>query len=70
MAQKLTAALPPELDLDDLYTIRVAAIDPATGDDVAGVVVSNVQIVATNIGAAADASLEVGPFMLVPGPDA
>jgi hypothetical protein len=70
MAQKLTSSIPDGLDLDELYTIRFAALDPATGDAVTGVTISGVQIIAHNIGDAAGEALSVGPFMLVPGPAA
>jgi hypothetical protein len=70
MAQKLNASMPDGLDLDELYTIRFAALDPVTGAAVAGVVISGVQIIAHNIGNAEGEALSVGPFMLVPGPGA
>lgn len=41
MAQKLTASMPPEMDLEFTYTIQFAALDPTTGDPVAGVVISD-----------------------------
>lgn len=69
MAQKLTAGLPQDLDLAEAYTIRFAAIDPTTGAAVAGVTVTNAQIVADNIGATPPDELEVGPWLLVPGPN-
>lgn len=44
MTAPQTASLPPDLHLDDGYTIRIAAIDPTTGLDVGGVVISDVSI--------------------------
>jgi hypothetical protein len=46
MAQKLAAGLPPDYQLGANFTIRLAALDPTTGAAVAGVVVSNVAIMA------------------------
>lgn len=47
MAQKLTAAMPPGLDLPPSTIIQVTAVDAATGDTVTDVIVSNVSIIAT-----------------------
>lgn len=67
MAQPLTVALPPGLELWGGCTIGVAAIDATTGDPVSGVDVANVTIeVEITQGSATD--LESGPFMLVAGP--
>jgi hypothetical protein len=49
MAQKLTAALPPDLDLPANFIVRVSALDPTTGALVSGVNVSNVAIVADSL---------------------
>jgi hypothetical protein len=68
MAQKLTASIPLDLDLDGKYTIRFTAVDPETGAAVSDVNISGTQITCDNIGATSDAGLAVGPFMLVPGP--
>jgi hypothetical protein len=46
----LVAGLPPDLDLDDNYIIRVDAIDPTTGATVAGVNVTYLSIFAVNLG--------------------
>lgn len=40
MAQKLTAGMPAAVELDGNYTLRLTALDPATGAVVAGVTVS------------------------------
>lgn len=42
MAQPLTVALPPGLELSSGYIIRVTAVSPTTGNTVAGVNVSDV----------------------------
>lgn len=62
--------MPPDLDLGDGYVIRLAALDPTTGAAVTGVVVTDVSIFGTNLGATAASSFAYGPFMLVPGPGA
>jgi hypothetical protein len=49
VAQKLTAAIPPNLDLGAQYVISLAAVDPASGAGVSGVIVSNVAIMATTV---------------------
>jgi hypothetical protein len=49
MAQKLTAAIPPAFDLSPNYIIRVTAVDPASGNTVTGVNVSNVSIFAAPV---------------------
>lgn len=70
MAGKYNSSIPPDLDLDEKYTLRFAALDPSTGAPVPGVVISNVQITADNLSALGDDELATGPFMLVPGPGA
>jgi hypothetical protein len=49
MAQKLTAALPPDFDLPANFIVQLAAVNPTTGANVAGVNVSNVAIMAAPI---------------------
>ena len=44
MAQPLTAPLPEALVLSAGYTVTFDAVDPATGAQVAGVVVSNASV--------------------------
>ena len=70
MAQAVKAAMPQELDLPDGYIVTWAAIDPTTGADIAGVVVSNVSIFGTLLDLAGNPTTDFGPFMLVPGPGA
>lgn len=71
-AKPLEATMPPDLDLPDGYIVEWAAIDPNTGADIAGVRVTNVSIFGTMLGTGAGGggTLETGPFMLVPGPNA
>lgn len=45
------------------------AIDPGTGDEVSGVVVSAATITVRDSKADQVESIPVGPFMLTPGPD-
>ena len=65
MAQPLTVALPPNLDLWGGCKLRVTALDPATGAVVGGVDVSSVTLEVDNTGSG---DLDFGPFMLVTGP--
>ena len=65
MAQPLIVTLPPNLELGGSCVIRVAALDPSTGNVVTGVTVSNVTLEVDNTGGG---SLDSGPFMLVTGP--
>jgi len=60
MAQPLIVSLPPGLDLGGGCQIRVTALDPATGDAVAGVKVSNVTLEVDQLGGG---SLESGAFV-------
>ena len=68
MAQKLTAAIPDNMVLDQDYIIRFTAVDAATGAVVSAVKVSNASILASNLSASSSSELDSGPFMLVPGP--
>lgn len=67
MPQPLIVALPPDTILGDGCIIRVAALDPSTGNIVTGVNISNVSLEVDQI---TGGSLDSGPFMLVPGPGA
>lgn len=69
MAVPVKTALPPGLTLSDGWTIRVTALDPATGNPVAGVQVTDVMIQARSLTGDTSA-LESGDFRLVPGPGA
>lgn len=71
MALAIDVAMPPVLDLPDGYVMTWAAIDPATGADIAGVKVSGVSLFGTVLGTApGDTGAPAGPYMLVPGPNA
>lgn len=70
MPEPLSAALPQSLDLPDGYVIEWCAISPTTGADVSGVKVSNVSIFGTMLGTGGGGGIDLGPFMLVPGPAA
>lgn len=67
MAQKLDVGMPQDLDLVGGWTVRVTAVD-ATGATVTAVNVSNMAIVADSPTSSDGTALQVGPFMLVPGP--
>jgi hypothetical protein len=56
----LTVALPPGLDLRGGCIIRLAALDAATGNEVAGVKVSNITLEVDDIGGG---SLQSGAFV-------
>lgn len=70
MAAPVIAGMPPSLDLDAGWQITLEALDPTTGNPVAGVTVANVSLMVRNLGGGAADQLAVGPFMLVPGPGA
>jgi hypothetical protein len=65
MAQPLTVALPPGLDLWGSCVIRVTALDPTDGSVVTGVQVQNITLEVDQTGGG---DLAYGPFVLVPGP--
>lgn len=44
MGVPIAASMPQGLDFGISYTIRIAALDPTTGDPVSGVVVSDTSI--------------------------
>ena len=69
MAQPFDIALPPDILLSGGYTVRVTAIDPTTGNTVAGVNVSDVTLQVEDLGGSGAAALQTGPFMLVMGPN-
>lgn len=65
----INAGLPEDLDIGPGYTLQVTALDPTTGNPVSGVTVNNLIFTAEQVAGTPD-QLEVGPFMLVPGPNA
>jgi len=71
VAIPLDAPLPPNLDLGPGFTLRVTALSTADGSVVSGVTVSNFSVLVDDAGGTIDTGpLQVGPFMLVPGPGA
>lgn len=50
MARKLLGGFPMGLDLADGFTLRFTAVDPTTGAEDAGVVISNVSLLVDNLG--------------------
>lgn len=60
--------MPQDLDLTAGWTVRVTAVD-SSGALVSGVNVSGMGIIADAPLGADTGSLEIGPFMLVPGPN-
>jgi hypothetical protein len=69
MAKPQQAPLPQELVIGSAWRVVFDAIDPATGAQVGGVVVSNANLTATNEATGDTENLTPGPFMLVPGPN-
>jgi hypothetical protein len=70
VAAPVKTAMPPAVIIGATYTLRIAALDAATGSDVAGVKCSNIMIEIENLGGGGADELAFGPFMLVPGPGA
>ncbi len=64
------APFPQELVIGPNWSIVFDAIDPITGASVAGVTVSGANVTATNAKTGLEETLTVGPYMLVPGPQA
>lgn len=71
MAIPLDIRMPPDLDLQDGYTLRVTALDPTTGALVSGVSIQTVVLTAsqgsTNVGSGGGGP---GEWLIVPGPGA
>ena len=70
MSQPIELPLPPDLDLDDTYQIRVTALNATTGQVVSGVNVGTVTLIVTNVSGGDLTSGTFGPFLLVPGASA
>jgi hypothetical protein len=62
--------MPDGLILGSGYTLRVTALDPTTGNLVGGVKVGLEIITGTPTDDGGSGAFTVGPFMLVPGPNA
>lgn len=73
MPAPVNAALPPAIELEGGYVIRLAAVNAATGAAVAGVKVSGLVITGHDLSGGTPPGEEGqsvgGPFMLVPGPE-
>jgi hypothetical protein len=65
VAQKLEAGMPDSLDIGGGWQIVWAAVDPSTGNDVSGVVISLANVVAVPVTEPTDVA--PGDFVLVPG---
>lgn len=70
MAVPLDAPMPAKLDLGPGFTLRVTALSTADGSVVSGVSVSQFSVLLDPSAGVNLGVLEVGPYMLVPGPDA
>lgn len=71
MSQQIDVSLPADLELSGSWTVEWDAVSPSTGATVAGVVISNANVVGTDTSPPTVAGEQpLGPFMLVPGPDA
>lgn len=70
MAVPLDASMPAGLDLGPGFTLRVTALSTADGSVVTGVNVSNFSVLVDDVTGDGGVSLETGPYMLVPGPNA
>ena len=68
MPEPLIAGLPPNLDLPDGYEVRFNALDPTTGAQVTGVVVTAATLYVQTLAGGATVDLNSGPFKLVSGP--
>lgn len=67
MAQPLIAQLPLDLDLSGNQTIRVVAVNPATGATVSGVTITNTVITGSSPTASGTITADVTPLpLLVP----
>lgn len=64
MPVPLIAGLPPDMDLPDGYIVRFNALDPTSGAAVTGVVVSDVSIFGTILGALGGADATYPPVLL------
>lgn len=70
MAAPMQGALPSGLDLSPKYTLRLLALDPATGNTVAGVRIGTTVLTATVFSPESASDMATGDWYLVPGPDA
>lgn len=67
MAQKLTASMPENFDIAAQFDVQLTAVDPTSGAVVAGVLVSNVAIMAAPVTPDTDdSSAAVLPSLFIP----
>lgn len=66
MAQKLTASMPENMDLDGTYTVQWAALDPTTGENVGGVLIGNAAMLVSQVSPGGAGELEGSGFTLEP----
>ena len=62
MAQPLTVSFPPDLLITDGWLVTIAAVDPTTGADVAGVTITEALMQVENI---AGTDLSSGAFKML-----
>lgn len=65
MSLPLKTGLPAGIEVSGDYIMRWRATDPTTGNDVSGVVVSNVSVYGTPLTGTPEA--KEGPYELIPG---
>lgn len=71
MAQKINVNLPENVVVGDGWTLEWDAVDPVTGNSIAGVVVSSANVTAADESVGSGTGLDVGgPYMLVLGDSA
>jgi hypothetical protein len=64
----MQGALPSGLDLSPKYTLRLLALDPATGNTVPNVTIGTTVLTATVFSPADAQDIVTGDWQLVPGP--
>jgi hypothetical protein len=70
VAQKIDVPFPEDVLIGDGWTIEWDAVDPTTGASVSGVIVKEANVTAGDASDGTVTTVQVGPFMLVPGPSA
>ena len=70
MAREINVGMPGGLDIGATYTLRVTAIDPSSGNLIAGVNVGAVTITCDEGTISDGGQVTYGDWFLVPGPGA
>ena len=70
MAVPVKCAMPADVDINTSYQLVIAALSPTDGSAVSGVTFSNMSIECDDLAGGDGSGLVVGPYMLVPGPNA